>query len=278
MIIRHLPQAGPALPVRTLIHPILTSLALFVLVALGLPVAAEATPTAVTLKLRGVPIAVNPEAVNGPTYPGTGNILGGGTDVEAEVKISGSEYGGFPPPITGFTFLAPVGVKLHRQGFITCSEAILESHEVAHCPKKSFISSVGSVTGVVSFGGARVHEALTLQAFFAQGGEFAFYAEGRSPTVIEVLGKASITSGGGGFGPKLSANVPLVETVPGAPYGVVETAKITVGAAFMQAGKLISYITLPKKCPRGGFPVHAELKFLIGEPVTVDAKMPCPTK
>jgi hypothetical protein len=276
MIIRRLSQAGPALRVRTLTHRTLTSLALFGLIALGLPVAAGATPTAVTLKLRGVPIAVNPEAVNGPTYPGTGNILGAGTDVEAEIKISGSEYGGFPPPVTGFTFLAPVGVKLHPQGFTACSEAILESHEVAHCPKRSFVSSIGSVAGVVSFGGTRVHEALTLQGFFAPAGEFAFYAEGRSPTVIEVLGKVSITSGG--VGSKLSANVPLVETVPGAPYGVVEAGKITVGAAFMQTGKLISYITLPKKCPRGGFPVRAELTFLIGEPVTVDTKMPCPSK
>ncbi len=254
------------------------SLILVGLVALGLPVAAGATPTAVTLKLRGVPIAVNPEVARGPTYPGTGDTLGAGVAVEGEIKISGTEYGGFPPPVTSFTLLAPVGVKLHPQGFTTCSEAILESHEVTHCPKKSFASSIGSVSGVVSFGATRVHETLTLQGFFAPGGELAFYAEGRSPAVIEVTGKASITSGGDGFGPKFSANVPLVETVPGAPYGVVEAGKITVGAAFMQAGKLISYITLPKKCPRGGFPVRAELTFLIGEPVTVDTKMPCPEK
>jgi hypothetical protein len=275
MISRHQAQTVRAGTRRTRIF---ASLGIFGLIAFGLPVAAGATPTAVTLKLRGVPIAVNPEAVNGPTYPGTGDTLGAGTAVEGEIKISGSEYGGFPPPITGVTFLAPVGVKLHPQGFTTCSEAILESHEVAQCPKKSFASSIGSVSGVVSFGATRVHEALTLQAFFAPGGELAFYAEGRSPAVIEVMGKASISSGGGGFGPKFSASVPLVETVPGAPYGVVEAAKITVGAAFVQAGKLISYVTLPKKCPRGGFPVRAELRFLIGEPVTVDTKMPCPTK
>ncbi len=281
MINRHQAHAGQtvrAVRAGTRGTRIFASLALLGLVALGLPFTAGATPTAVTLKLRGVPIAINPEAVNGPTYPGTGDILGAGTAVEGEIKISGTEYGGFPPPITSFTFLAPVGVKLHPQGFATCSEAILESHEVAHCPKKSFASSIGSVAGVVSFGATRVHETLTLQGFFAAGGELAFYAEGRSPAVIEIIGKASITSGGDGVGPKFSANVPLVETVPGAPYGVVEAGKITVGAAFMQAGKLISYITLPKKCPRGGFPVRAELTFLIGEPVTVDTKMPCPTK
>ena len=96
--------------------------------------------------------------------------------------------------------------------------------------------------------------------------------------MIEVLGKVSVTSGEDGFGPKFSANVPLVETVPEAPYGVVEAAKITVGAGFMQAGKLVSYITLPKQCPRPGFPVRCILKFFIGEPVIVDTELPCPTR
>ena len=278
MISRHQAHAGQAVRAGTRRTRIFASLAVFGLVALGLPVAAGATPTAVTLKLRGVPIPINPEAVNGPTYPGTGDILGAGVAIEGEAKISGTEYGGFPPPVTGGTFFAPAGVKLHTQGFTTCSDAILESHEVTHCPKKSFASSIGSVSGVVSFGATRVHESLTLQGFFAPGGELAFYAEGRSPAVIEVMVKVSVTSGGSGFGPKYSASVPLVETVPGAPYGVVEAVKLKVGAAFMQGGKLISYITLPKKCPRGGFPIRLEVKFLIGEPVTVDTKMPCPTK
>jgi hypothetical protein len=157
------------------------------------PEAAQATPTAVTLRLKSVPIHVNPGVANSPTYPGTGNTLGVGTAVEGEFRISGTEYGGFPPPLTGVTFLAPAGTKLHPQGFATCSFAILESHEVAHCPKRSVASSVGSVSGVVSFGETRVHETLTLQAFFAPNSALAFYAEGRSPAVIEVMGKANFT-------------------------------------------------------------------------------------
>jgi hypothetical protein len=259
-------------------HRACVSSAVLSIVCLLGPAIAVATPTTVTLKLKGVPLPVNPGAVNGPTYRGTGNTLGAGTAVEGEYRIGGTEYGGFPPPITSITFLAPAGAKIHADGFTTCSTAILESHEVAHCPKKSVASSTGSVSGVVSFGETRVHETLTLRAFFAPNGELAFYAEGRSPTVIEILGKASFTYAGGGFGPRFSAAVPLVETVPGAPYGVVETAKLKVGAAFMQNGKLISYITLPKICPKGGFPVRSELKFLIGEPVTVNTKMPCPSK
>jgi hypothetical protein len=246
--------------------------------ALVIPALASAAPTTATLSVRGVPVPVNPSAPNSPTYAGTGETLGGGTAVEGELKISGTEYGGFPPPVTHVTFLAPAGAKLHPQGFATCSQATLESHEVSLCPKQSAASPVGSVSGVVSFGSTRVHETLTLQAFFAPGGELAFYAEGRSPAVIEVLGKAGFTDAGGMFGPEFNATVPLVETVPEAPYAVVESVRLKIGAAFMQGKKLISYVTLPKKCPRGGFPVRAELRFLIGEPVTINTRMPCPKR
>jgi hypothetical protein len=256
----------------------LVCLAVLGLAWLGLPPTARATPTTVTLKVKGAPVPVHPGVADSPTYAGTGNTLGAGTAVEAEYRISGTEYGGFPPPLTGVTFLAPPGAKVHPQGFTTCSDAILESHEVAHCPRKSIASSIGSVAGVVSFGGTRVHETLSLQAFFAPGGELAFYAEGTSPAEIEVMGKGGFTNAGEGFGPRLSAAVPLVETVPEAPYGVVESAKLKIGAAFMRNGKLISYATLPKTCPRGGFPVRSELRFLIGEPVTVNTKMPCPSR
>src|SRR5580692_2331110 len=88
MISRHPAYAGQAGRAVTRRTRIFASLALFGLVALGLPVAAGATPTAVTLKLRSVPIPINPEAVNGPTYPGTGDILGAGTAIEGEAKIS----------------------------------------------------------------------------------------------------------------------------------------------------------------------------------------------
>jgi hypothetical protein len=247
-------------------------------IVLGVPAMAGATPTAATLWLKGVPIPVNPSAANSPVYPGTGDVLGAGTAVEGELKISGTEYGGFPPPLTHVTFLAPAGAKLHPQGFVTCPDATLESHQVSKCPKRSIASPLGSVSGVVSFGGTRVHEHLTLQVFFAPGGELAFFAEGVTPALIEILGKGSFTTAGGLFGPEFQAAVPLVETVPEAPYGVVESVRLKIGAAFKQGKKLISYINLPKKCPKGGFPVRAELKFLIGEPVTINTKMPCPRR
>ncbi len=245
--------------------------------AVSLPAAAFAAPN-VTVKAKILPVLKNPASPKGGSYPKTGNILGAGASVEAQMTISGTEYGGFPSPLTGVVVYLPSGTKLHPQGFTTCSNAILESHEVQNCPKKSVASPKGEVLGVVSFGASRVQEKATVQAFFTPGGNIAFFTEGREPTVLEILSTGRFSGASNPFSQKLTAVVPLVSTVPGAPYASVLSIRIRVGAAFMQGKKLISYGTVPKKCPKGGFPAKTELKYLSGETSTVSIKVPCPKK
>jgi hypothetical protein len=256
---------------------LLVSLACLAIAATGLPAAALAAPN-VTVKARILPVLKNPASPKGGSYPKTGNILGAGASVEAQMTISGTEYGGFPSPLTGVVVYLPSGTKLHPQGFTTCSSAILESHEVQNCPKKSVASPKGEVLGVVSFGSSRVQEKATVQAFFTPGGGIAFFTEGREPTVIEILSTGRFSGASNPFAQKLTAVVPLVSTVPGAPYASVLSIKIRVGAAFMKGKKLISYGTVPSKCPKGGFPAKTELKYLSGETSTVSIKVPCPKK
>lgn len=241
------------------------------------PGAALAAPV-VTVKAKIVPIPIDPSKPNSPTYPGTGNILGAGAALEATLSISGSEYGGYPSPVTKVVVDLPAGVKLHTQGFPTCPIAILESHEVQKCPKGSSAGPTGEALGVVSFGGTRVNEKATIQAFFAPGGGLAFYTEGTSPAELEVLATGSFTTAPPPFGPKLTVPVPLVETVPGAPYASVLSIKGKVGAAIKQGKKLISYGTVPKTCPKGGFKGKVEITFLSGETVTVNPTVPCPKR
>lgn len=244
---------------------------------LGLSATAGAAPS-VTLKVRAVPIPKNPSSNGGPNWPGTGNILGAGTAVEAEFHISGTEYDGSPLPLEGVTFFTPPGSKVSTKGFTTCSAGVLQSHEVQKCPKKAVAGPKGFASGVVSFGSTRVHETLSVQPFFESGGNLAFYAEGTTPASIELLSTGKFSPPASGFGPVLTTEVPLVLTVPEAPYGSVEVIKVKVGAAFKQGKKLVSYGTLPKKCPSGGFPVKAEMKFLGGVIVPVSVRAPCPKK
>jgi hypothetical protein len=252
-------------------------LACLAIAAIGLPTPASAAPK-VSVKAKVLPIPVNPASAKSRTYPKTGNILGAGASVETTFRISGTEYGGFPSPLTGVVVYLPAGTKLHPQGFATCSNAILESHEVQRCPKRSIASPKGEVLGVVSFGQSRVQEKATVQAFFTTGGGLAFFTEGKEPASIEILSTGRFSGASSPFGQKLTAVVPLVLTVPEAPYASVLSIRIKVGAAFMHGKKLISYGTVPKKCPKGGFPAKTELKFLSGETSTATIKVPCPKK
>lgn len=244
---------------------------------LALPVAASARPQ-VSVKAKIVPIPIEPSKPSGPTYPHTGNLLGAPAALEATLEIKGEEYFGAPSPLTKVVVDLPAGTKLHPQGFATCPMTVLESHEVNRCPKHSYASAPGEVLGVVSFGSSRVHEKGTIQAFFAPGGKLAFYTEGREPALVEVLAFAGISSAPAPFGPRFTAEVPLVATVPEAPYASVLSIKGKVGAAFKRGKKLISYGTVPKKCPKGGFKGRVELSFLSGETVTIEPTVPCPKR
>ena len=247
------------------------------LAALLVPGAAVARPT-VTITAKIVPIPIDPSAPKSATYPHTGNILGAPAALEALVQIKGTEYFGSPSPLTGVVVELPAGTKLHPQGFATCPMDILESHEVSKCPKKSFAGPTGEALGVVTFGKSRVPEKATIQGFFAPGGKLAFYTEGTEPALIEVLATGSFSTAPKPFGPKFTVEVPLVPTVPEAPYASVLSIKGKIGAAYKQGKKLISYGTVPKTCPKGGFKGKVELTFLSGETVTDEPTVPCPKR
>jgi hypothetical protein len=245
-----------------------TCLAVLGLAVLGLSATASAAPT-VTLKAVAVPIT---------GFPGTGNILGAGAAVQAEYTISGTEYGGFPPPLIGVTFFLPAGSKLHPQGFVTCAPSVLEKGGWKPCPKKSAAGPRGEAQGIVSFGTERVKETVGVYPFFAPGGGLEFWAEGTTPVSVEILSKGRFSNASAPFGPKLTVEVPLVESVPGALDASIQTIKVKVGAAYKRGKKTISYGTLPKKCPKGGFPVKSEMTFLGGAVVPAEYKAPCPKK
>lgn len=245
--------------------------------SLGLPASGAAQPT-VTVRAKIVPIPIAPSRSNGPTYPHTGSILGAGAALEAGLSISGTEYGGYPSPVTRVVVYLPTGTKLHPQGFATCPIVVLERHEVSKCPKKSIAGGKGEVLGVVSFGSSRVEERASLQAFFAPGGRLAFFVEGTSPVSVEVLTLGGFSTASKPFGERFVAPVPLVETVPGAPYASVLSIKGRIGAAYKRGKKLISYGTVPRTCPKGGFPGKVEVSFLSGETVTATVRVPCPKR
>lgn len=262
------------------------------LAVLGLPAVASAVAPTVTFKAKAVPIP----KPGGGTYPGTGNILGAGAALEANFVLTGTGYGATPqnpaggiPPLAAVNFFLPAGAKVNSSGFPTCPESVLKNTGPTGCPKGSVASPKGNALGEVTFGTERVPEEASLQAFFGPSG-LLFYVNGSSPVSLEFISTGTyVNSGQPPYGLELKSTVPAIKTVPGAPLASTKNINIKVGAAIKKGKKLISYGTMPKKCPAGGYPLKAELIFggsfggerefgIPAETVTVTYKAPCPPK
>lgn len=238
----------------------------------GMTAVASAAPT-VTARAAIVPIPKNLRTGKGPTWPGTGDILGAAAALEIEGKISGTEYGGFPSPVKQIKVFLPKGTKVNEAGFAKCSETILHADGAAGCPTKSFASPPGEANGVVSFGNSRVHERVTVQGFFNQGGGLIFSIVGTTPVSLEEFATATYENAASGvIG---TAEIPLIETVPGALAASAEQFNVKIGAAFKKGKKLVSFGTVPNTC-KGHLTGKYEVTFYSGETVPGTVTVPCP--
>src|SRR5215471_16990572 len=270
----------------------LTCLALLGLAVLGVPAVASAT-TAEISSFKAQAVAI--PKPGGGTWPHTGNILGAGAAVEAEYQITGAGYGvttqnpaGGIPPISQVNFFLPAGAKINSKGFGSCSAATLKNVGPTGCKTNSIASPVGHALGEVTFGTERVPEEAELRAFFGPGGGLLFYVAGHSPVSLEIVSSGSyVNSGQPPYGLELKTLVPAIATVPGAPLASTKTINIKVGAAIKKGKKILSYGTMPTKCPRGGFPVKTEITFggsfggerefgIPAQTATATYKAPCP--
>jgi hypothetical protein len=121
-----------------------------------------------------------------------------------------------------------------------------------------------------------VQETASVQLFFAPGGGLEAFVDGTTPVSLEILAPGHFVNASPPFGPEFIGEVPLIETVPGALDASFEKGTIRVGAAYRQGKKTISYITIPKRCPKGGWPIKVQLSFLGGAIAEASYRMPCP--
>jgi hypothetical protein len=133
----------------------------------------------------------------------------------------------------------------------------------------------------VNIGGEPIPETVTVTPFFTKGG-LLFWIEGSTPTKIEKVAVGHWTHAAAPYGPEIVVEVPLIETLPGAPDASAETIVNIAGAARRMGKKTIYYGTIPRFCPKGGFPGKAVLSFGAGaestwESSTALVKVPCPT-
>ena len=239
------------------------------LAVLGLPTLASAA-TITGVKARILPI---------PGFPETGAILGAGADIELEGRLEGDELpGGLPSQTRRLVVYFPAGTKIDPQGFPTCTAAKLEQIGPTGCPKQSRIA-VGKVGVADQIGsGEATREEGTLEMFITPGDGVVAYVNAASPISAQIVIASHWETAAAPYGPKLTVEVPLVETVPGALAVSGTSLHVKAGAAIRKNGKTYYYGRVPAKCPKGGFPGKGEVTLQSGETIVTTIKVPCPTR
>lgn len=197
-----------------------------------------------------------------------------------------------PPPLIQVELSYPnyLGIGLSGLGLATCTAPVLEASGPTACPPNSIMGYGEALTGII-LGETTIHEnaPITIIRTPDQEGHFSllFYAEGTTPVDTRILFPGLLLPASAPFGGKVSIGVPLVPTLPGAPFISVLELHATLGphrVLYSEAtnGKTLRYrpvgILLPDSCPRGGFPFEAQFSFSDGSTALAHTAVPCPAR
>ena len=172
-----------------------------------------------------------------------------------------------PPPLTQIELRYPdnLGLGLSGLGLATCTAQILEASGPSGCPPNSVMGYGAAFTGIV-LGATTITESapITILRSPDQEGHLAvlFCAEGTAPVNTRIVFPGLLLPAPAPFGGLVSVGVPLVPTLPGAPYISVIRLRATIGPEkvtyYEQAGgTTLAYrpkgILLPRSCPGVAF-------------------------
>jgi hypothetical protein len=200
--------------------------------------------------------------------------------------------GQVPPPLTQIELRYPdnLGIALSGLGLQDCNIATLEASGPEGCPTNSVMGYGEAFTGIV-LGTTIITEnaGITILRAPDEDGHLAllFYAEGSTPVDTHIVFPGLLLPSSSPFGGLVSIGVPLVPTLPGAPYISVIHLRATVGPLGVTyyeqlAGRTLAFrplgILLPKSCPRAGFQFAAQFAFEDGSSSQSHTAVACPDR
>jgi hypothetical protein len=187
--------------------------------------------------------------------------------------------------LTGVELSYPttLGISTSGLGLASCSQALLESSGPAACPPNSHMG-YGSALVEIPIGSEVVREtaSVALLAGPSVNGSLQLLVcvTGESPVAARIVLSAQLLPG------RLQIRVPLIQTLPEAPYVALVRLRATLGGHLKYYenvhGRTVTYrprgIVLPRVCPRNGFRFAAALTFLDGSRSLARATVPCPRR
>jgi len=197
-----------------------------------------------------------------------------------------------PPPLTRMDLQMPAGMDYTTTtlGLALCNPAALLAKGLAGCPANSRLG-YGSAYVEVPFGTGAGREIPEIQAVAGPSStgnlNVLFYANGLEPVDAQLAFSGEVLPDSGRYGSQLAANVPLITSVPGGPDVSIVRVATTIGPRHLtyyrhSHGRLVAFhprgVSVPERCPRGGFPFAANFAFQDGSQAAATTTVPCPPR
>jgi hypothetical protein len=203
--------------------------------------------------------------------------LGMGTSFTFAFTLQGAEAAP-PPPLSGMVVHLPAGVGLDVRGLARCPLSRLRSSGPAGCPRGSLIGRGQSVLEVHA-GSQTIPEEAVVQAVLAPGRRgrvrLAIVGRGETPLQQQTISTAELFPDRAPYGSKLSVSVPPIPTVALEPDASILSWSLTIGRPGPSRGHAPA-VTIPRRCPAGGFPFAADFAFADHTSARTIAHIPCP--
>jgi len=202
--------------------------------------------------------------------------LGEAAMVSATITFTGSEYFGSPEPLTRLILHLPAGLEGSSSGFPICEPETLRQFGPIKCPHGSEAAPVTSAITYVTLGGERVEEQAEVWSFFGSDESVSFFIDGHTPVSLELLTTGSLRADSAPYGRLLELSLPLIESVPGAPYASFKALTLAFGRSYAEGISERYSVIIPRECPAEGFAWGLEGGFMDGTSVFASYRSPCP--
>lgn len=221
----------------------------------------------------------------------TPNRLGAATTVNFRFNVT-SHQAAPAPGLTGLALHMPYGMGLVTStlGLANCYPQSLTANGLAGCSPNAWMG-LGSAIVKVPFGPRRVSEIVDVTVLMGppskNGITLMFYATGTAPVSAAVVFGGVLRPDSRPFGEIVEAVIPVIPSVPEGPDVAISEFGASIGPANLlyearRHGKSYFFkprgMTIPRHCPRGGFPVAIELQFADGSSANSATKVKCPSR
>ena len=221
----------------------------------------------------------------------TPNRLGAETTFAFGIKIATTD-GQIPSPLTGFDLSLPTGLGLFTStlGQEICEPGILLARGLKGCSPNAIVG-FGSALVKVPVGTEIIEMPIKMTLIMGPPQNhhtgMLYYAEGQSEVIAEFVFPGLVLGATDPFSTLLTTTVPVIAGLPDEPDAAVTRMQAKIGPKGLlyskrSHGKVMTYhpegMLVPERCPPGGFPFAAALKFQDGTSTTATASIPCPRR